>query len=213
MGKIKSFALFSWLAQLILLVGISVPVMVVTPTFIKPAHALQCAGFNLVQTVLTNFVSVTYTFNAGRQITFNFNLQPGGSASISFLGVTESRTNTGGTTQPYSITFTVPNTGPTSSGSFIFDVLAGAAVTFNGSCAAGPALPPATQININDAINNVDGTLFATNPEAFNGDVFSLFFGSSISPIPGVQNSPFSFATPPPDNPEAGNVQLTCRRD
>lgn len=115
------------------------PAVLISPVAINQAHAVQCTGFNLVQNVVTSFTSTVYTFNALRVITFSFDLTPSGSASISFLGTTQSRTNTGAATQNYTISFTVPNTGPTSSGSFVFTVTVGPSVTFTGSCTGGTA--------------------------------------------------------------------------
>ncbi len=100
------------------------------------AHALSadCASFSL-SIVNGNGVVPTgnFTFEAGEQITFNIIIPPGGgTVRIQFLGIDQQTSSTG------SLTFTVPNTGPTSTGAFIIDisgVQVGEAAQISGVCA------------------------------------------------------------------------------
>ncbi|MEM7215236.1 MAG: autotransporter domain-containing protein [Pseudomonadota bacterium] len=138
MRIIRTVAAFLLVARVWALATMGIPIAALAPGMVSHANAQvsACLTFSLVQNIITTFNSIVYVFNAGDRITFRFNLEPGQSLLIRFLGVSQSQSNSGTAAAPYTISFTVPNTGPTASGSFLFaaDTNMGPPISVNGSC-------------------------------------------------------------------------------
>ncbi|MEM7215627.1 MAG: autotransporter domain-containing protein [Pseudomonadota bacterium] len=175
MKFLKSFAATLLSFQLWSSALFALQILVFVPGSVQKTHAQttssQCNGFNLLQTVTSSFISSSFTFAAFDVITFNFTLQPGGSAGVSFLGDTRTRANSGAAPQQFIERFTVPNTGATSVSSFLFDVFAGPAVGFTGTCTAAGGGGTGGNANLGTAIAQVDGTLPVTNRETIDGQI------------------------------------------
>ena len=124
---------------------LAAPMMTIAPDMVAPVHAIQCVAFFPSITVSTVIQFANFTLNAGRVLSFTFNLLPGQSLAIIFLGVQKTQTNSTSTTNPYTTTFTVPNTGPTASGNFTYAAgLNGSqnGIDVTGSCDTNTPLKP-----------------------------------------------------------------------
>lgn len=153
------------------------------------ALSADCAGFSLSRVSGNSVVSVgDGTFEAGERITFNIIIPPtGGTVRIQFLGIDQQISSTG------SLTFTVPNTGPTATGSFIITisgVQVGENAQISGVCAGAAGGGAANDQNASAVV--IDAAVLGILPggqggglnEAFGVNLSAAIFEQAIARIP-----------------------------
>ncbi|MEM6666586.1 MAG: autotransporter domain-containing protein [Pseudomonadota bacterium] len=130
---------------------------------LAPAQALSndCATFSINATIgigIGDSASSQYTLEAGEQITFNVTLPAGTTIEIIGFGASETLSASG------SVTITVPNTGATSTGSFIFRVNStdlNTQVQIDATCAGVQAGGGGNQGGGNQGNNAIDANAVA----------------------------------------------------
>ena len=171
---------------------------------VAPAHAISasCTALKGMTFSYTGGTPVTnpfdmnlnggaiYTLNAGEKITFNVTVPAGSIVTISFAGESVTVDNTGGGTPlSQSVTITVPNTGPTASGTIRFQghVFGTNTISATIDCTDVVAAAPAGGQNAQQKAGVVDNAIRGAVPGANLLDDFGVpDFGFNPLGIPNV---------------------------